>query len=77
MKRELFRSVGVSLAMTLVTLAVLEIVLRVADFKELRETLTERALAYDYDAELGWMPAPNSSSEIKTFRTTHTNGLKD
>ena len=37
MKRDLLRSVGVSLAMTLVTLAALEIVLRVADFKELRE----------------------------------------
>ena len=75
--REVFRSVGLSLVMTLATLVALEIVLRVADFQELRETLSERSLAYDYDAELGWAPVPNSSSIIKTFRTTHYkhNGL--
>jgi hypothetical protein len=32
--------------MTLVTLATLEIVLRIADFRELRETLSERSLGY-------------------------------
>src|SRR3954470_5491793 len=79
--REVFRSVGLSLVMGLATLVALEIVLRVADFRELRETLSERSLAYDYDAELGWAPAPNSSSIIKTFRTTHYKhnslGLRD
>jgi hypothetical protein len=79
--REAFRSVGLSLVMALATLAALEIVLRVADFRELRETLAERSLAYDYDAELGWAPVPNSSSIIKTFRTTHYKhnslGLRD
>jgi hypothetical protein len=68
---ETFVSVSPSLGLVLVTLAALETVLRVADFAELRETLTERSLAYDYDAELGWLPVPNSSSVIKTFRTTH------
>jgi hypothetical protein len=67
--------------MALATLAALEIFLRVADFRELRETLTERALSYGYDAELGWAPAPNSSSLIKSFRTTHFKhnslGLRD
>ncbi|QWG16673.1 SGNH/GDSL hydrolase family protein [Bradyrhizobium sediminis] len=79
--REIFRSVGLSLGITLATLAALEIVLRIADFRELRETLTERALSYDYDAELGWAPLPNSSSLIKTFRTTsfkhNSLGLRD
>ena len=79
--REVFRSVAVSLGIALVTLAALEIFLRVADFRELRETLTERSLAYDYDAELGWAPVPGSSSIIKTFRTTHYRhnslGLRD
>jgi hypothetical protein len=69
--RETFVSIWVSLGIVLATLAVLEIFLRVADFAELRETLTERSLSYDYDAELGWLPVPNSSSIIKTFRTTH------
>ena len=79
--REVFRSVGLSLAIALATLAALEILLRVADFRELRETLSERSLAYDYDAELGWAPVPHSSSVIKTFRTTpykhNSLGLRD
>jgi hypothetical protein len=73
--------VCVSLLITLATLAVLEVFLRVANFAELRETLTGRSLAYDYDAELGWMPTPNSSGVITTFRTTHYQhnslGLRD
>jgi hypothetical protein len=75
------REILLSLAISLATLAVLEVVLRVANFAELRETLTEKSLAYDYDAELGWMPVPNSSGVIKTFRTTHYKhnslGLRD
>jgi hypothetical protein len=75
------REVFLSLVITLATLAVLESFLRVADFLELRETLTERSLAYGYDAELGWAPVPNSSSLIETFRTTHYKhnslGLRD
>src|SRR5262249_51328712 len=63
------------------TLLVLEVILRIADFTELRETLTERSLVYDYDAELGWMPVPGSSGIIKTFRTSHYEhnslGLRD
>jgi hypothetical protein len=59
--REALRSVGISLGMTIVTLAALEIFLRVADFRELREGVSERSLSYRYDAELGWAPAPNSS----------------
>lgn len=79
--REVVRSAAVSLVMTLVTLAALEIILRVVDFRELRETLSERSLGYAYDAELGWAPVPNSSSLITTFRTTHFKhnslGLRD
>ena len=79
--REVFRSVGLSLGMVLATLAALEIFLRVADFRELREGLTERSLSYAYDTELGWAPVPNSSSLITTFRTTHFKhnslGLRD
>ncbi len=78
---KVFRSAGISVGMTLATLAALEIFLRVADFLELRETLSERSLSYRYDAELGWAPVPNSSSQITTFRTTHFKhnslGLRD
>ncbi len=69
--REALKSIGISLGIALVTLAALEIVLRVADFRELRETLSETSLAYDFDAELGWMPVPNSGGTVQSFRTTH------
>ena len=79
--REALMSVIVSVGITLATLLVLEIFLRVANFAELRETLTARSLAYDYDAELGWMPVPNSSGVVTSFRTTHYKhnsfGLRD
>jgi hypothetical protein len=79
--RHIVRSVAQSLLVALVTLAVLEIFLRVADFRELRETLTERSLSYDYDAELGWAPVANASSVMTTFRTTYFRhnslGLRD
>jgi hypothetical protein len=78
---ELFLSACASLGITLATFAVLEVFLRVADFLELRETLSERALNYDHDAELGWTPVPNSAGIITTFRTTHYKhnslGLRD
>jgi hypothetical protein len=79
--REVLRSVGVSLGMAIVTLAALEIFLRVADFRELREGVSERSLSYLYDAELGWAPAPNSSSVVAGARTIHAQhnslGLRD
>jgi len=79
--REVLRSVGVSLGMTLATLVTLEVFLRVADFRELREGVSERSLSYRYDAELGWAPAPNSSSIVANARTIHVQhnslGLRD
>ena len=70
-----------SLLIGLVTLAALEIFLRLADFRELRDGLSEQSLNYDYDPELGWAPAPKSSGTITTFRTTHFKhnniGLRD
>jgi hypothetical protein len=78
--REVFRSVGISLGMALATLAALEIFLRVADFRELRE-MSEQSLNYRYDAELGWAPVPNSSSLVTGARTIHSKhnslGLRD
>jgi lysophospholipase L1-like esterase len=75
------RSAAMALAVTVATLAVLEIVLRVADFRELREGVDERSLNYRYDAELGWFPVPNSSSVVTNARTFHAKhnslGLRD
>lgn len=63
------------------TLAALEIFLRIADFRELREGVDERSLNYRYDAELGWFPVPNSSSAVTNARTFHAQhnslGLRD
>lgn len=53
------------------TLAAMELLLRVADFRELRQDASERSLAYGYDAELGWAPIPNSVSTVTTARTIH------
>ncbi len=79
--RDALLSASQTLGVVLVTLLVLEIILRVADFRELRDTLSERSLDFAYDAELGWMPVPESSGIIKTFRTTHYRhnslGLRD
>jgi hypothetical protein len=79
--REVLRAIGVSLGMTLATLVALEVTLRIADFRVLREAATERSLTYRYDAELGWAPIPNSSSIVTTARTIYAKhnslGLRD
>ncbi len=79
--RGVLRSVGISLIVTIATLAAVELFLRVADFRELREGVSERSLSYRYDAELGWAPAPGSSSIVANARTIHAQhnslGLRD
>ena len=66
---------------SLATLIGLELFMRIADFRELRETLSEWRLGVDYDADLGWAPVPGSSGTITSFRTTHYKhnsvGLRD
>jgi hypothetical protein len=66
-----FRSAAVSILITLATLVVTEILLRVADFRGLRQDASERSLAYGYDPELGWVPKPGSVSTVTTARTIH------
>jgi hypothetical protein len=67
--------------MTIATLAALEIALRIADLRELREGVSERSLSYQYDSELGWAPIPGSSASVTNARTiqAHHNslGLRD
>lgn len=79
--RQILSSFGVSLLVTIVTLAALEIVLRVADFRELREGVSERSLSYRYDAELGWAAVPDSDSIVTNVRAIHAHhnslGLRD
>ena len=78
---KLFQSFAAVAILTVVTLVALEIVLRVVDLRELREGVSERSLSYQYDAELGWVPIPGSSSEVTNARTIHAHhnslGLRD
>lgn len=71
------QSLGIVAIMTIVTLAALEIILRVVDLRELREGVSERSLSYQYDAELGWMPVAGSSASVTNARTiaVHHNSL--
>lgn len=79
--RKLLQSLGAAAVITIVTLGALEIILRVVDFRELREGVSERSLSYQYDANLGWMPIPGSSSVVTNARTIHARhnslGLRD
>ncbi len=74
-------SAGVTLVMSCATLLALEVFLRVCDFRELREGASERSLGYRYDAGLGWIPEPNSTSVVtnaRTIRVRHNSlGLRD
>ena len=67
------RSACITLLITVATLAVTEVLLRLADLRILREGASERSLTYRYDEELGWAPIPNSSSVVTTARTIHVN----
>ena len=67
--------------MGIATLAALEIFLRVADLRELRQGVSERSLSYRYDPELGWAPIPSSTSTVTNARSIHVRhnslGLRD
>jgi hypothetical protein len=69
--RQALQSACIALFTTLVSLAAIEIALRLADLRILREASSERSLSYRFDAELGWMPIPNSSSVVTTARSIH------
>jgi hypothetical protein len=79
--RKTLQSLGAIVVMTIVTLAALEVILRVIDLRELREGVSERSLSYQYDSELGWMPIPGSNSTVTNARAiqAHHNslGLRD
>jgi hypothetical protein len=79
--KAMMRSLAASLLVAVVTLVALEIMLRVANFRELREGVSERSLSYQYDAELGWLPVPESNSVVTNARTIHAHhnslGLRD
>jgi len=75
------RSIGLVSLIIFATLVVAEIALRIADPSVFREDKSEGSLTYDYDAELGWAPKPNTSSLVTMERTIHVRhnnlGLRD
>lgn len=79
--RKTLRSIGTVLLVSALTLAGLEFVLRLADFREIREGVSERTLSYHHDSELGWAPIPNSTSRATNARTVSVRhnslGLRD
>ena len=79
--RQICRGLAMGLLVTFATLAALEVFLRIADFRELREGVSERSLSYRYDPELGWAPVPSSTSSASNARTVQVRhnslGLRD
>jgi hypothetical protein len=80
-RHRVWSTLAAGLLIAFATLAGLEILLRIADFRELREGVSERSLSYRYDAELGWLPIPGSTSSITNARTIQARhnslGLRD
>ena len=75
------RAVAIQFLILVVALGVAEIVLRVIDLRYLRTYRLGAERVYNYDAELGWFPAPNSDvtfTGIRTIRAHHNSlGLRD
>jgi lysophospholipase L1-like esterase len=70
-KRRVLRAVLVQIAIVIATLAVAEAVLRVIDLRYLRAHRVGADRIYNYDAELGWFPVPNSDVTFTGIRTIH------
>src|SRR5579871_4542044 len=79
-RHRLLSTIGALLVIVL-TLLGLELLLRICDFRELRQDKTERSLGYRFDAEIGWAPEPNSHSVVTNVRTIDVQhnslGLRD
>ena len=78
---ERWRIVLVQVAIIIATLAVAEAILRVIDLRYLRAHRVGADRIYNYDAELGWFPVPNSEvtfTGIRTIKVRHNSlGLRD
>jgi hypothetical protein len=65
----MLRQILAVVLVTLVTLAAIEVLLRLTNLRVLREGSSERSLTYEHDAELGWAPSPHSRSVVSSART--------
>ena len=76
--RRFGREMLVHLAALAAVLVAAELILRVVDLRELRDSYEPgRALLFRHDAELGWAPVPNASATFTGTRTVtvHNNSL--
>jgi len=75
------RTFAIQLLILVVTLGIAEVVLRVIDLRYLRAHRVGADRIYNYDAELGWFPVPNSDvsfTGMRTIRVHHNSlGLRD
>src|SRR5256714_3424580 len=75
------RTLAIHAAIWIAACAILELALRIADPRVLREGQSERTIAYRHDAELGWAPVPNSEFTVTAERPIHARhnslGLRD
>ena len=75
------RTVAIQLLILVATLGIAEVVLRVIDLRYLRAHRVGADRIYNYDAELGWFPVPNSDvsfTGIRTIRVRHNSlGFRD
>ena len=80
-RRGFLRALFLQVAIIVATLAVAEVVLRVIDLRYLRAHRVGSERVYTYDAELGWVPTPNSSltfTGLRTINVRHNSlGLRD
>src|SRR5438874_13666948 len=80
-KRSVLRAVLLQFFVVIATLVAAEIVLRVIDLRYLRTYRAGADRVYNYDAELGWFPYPNSEltfTGIRTIKVRHNSlGLRD
>jgi hypothetical protein len=77
----LLRTLGIQLAIWIATFGIVEVALRIADPRVLRDGQNERSVAYRHDSELGWAPVPNSEFTVAAERPIHARhnslGLRD
>lgn len=67
--RNLLRDIAIQVVLVVAVLAVFEIALRLIDLRFLREGQRPGySIAYNYDAELGWYPVPNSKTRFVGMR---------
>jgi lysophospholipase L1-like esterase len=80
-KQHWLRAAAIQLLILAITLVAAEVILRVIDLRYLRPHRVGAERIYNYDAELGWFPVPNSDVSFTGIRTIHVRhnslGLRD